>query len=106
MSGPLSHLTVLDLTGFLAGPYGTQIMGDLGARVIKIESADGDITRTTPPYFHKGDSAYYQSVNRNKESIVLNLKEAKGLEILLDLVKRSDLIIESFRPGVMKRLGL
>jgi CoA:oxalate CoA-transferase len=105
-SGPLSHLTVLDLTGFLAGPYGTQMLGDLGARVIKVEPVEGDITRTTPPYFHKGDSAYYLSVNRNKESLVLNLKEARGRDVFHALAKRADLVIESFRPGVMKRLGL
>src|SRR3954470_4591097 len=104
--GPLSHLTVLDLTGFLAGPYGAQVLGDLGARVIKIEPVEGDITRTTPPYFHKGDSAYYLSVNRNKESLVLNLKEARGREVFLELVKRAALVMESFRPGVMQRLRL
>lgn len=105
-SGLLSHVTVLDITNFLAGPYGSQAMGDLGARVIKIEPPDGDITRTTPPHFHKGDSAYYMSVNRNKESVVLNLKEKEGQAILLELAKKADIVFENYRPGVLKRLGI
>jgi CoA:oxalate CoA-transferase len=105
-TGPLSHVTVLDMTQFLAGPYGTQILGDLGARVIKIETPDGDITRKTPPYFHQGESAYFLSVNRNKESVVLNLKEARGRELFIELVKKVDIVIENYRPGVAKRLGI
>jgi crotonobetainyl-CoA:carnitine CoA-transferase CaiB-like acyl-CoA transferase len=104
--GPLSHITVLDMTQFLAGPYGSQILGDLGARIIKIEPGDGDITRNTPPYFHLGESAYFLSVNRNKESLVLNLKEARGRELFLELVKKADIVLENYRPGVMKRLGI
>ena len=104
--GPLSHVTVLDMTQFLAGPYGSQILGDLGARVIKIETPEGDITRNTPPHFHQGESAYFLSVNRNKESIVLNLKEARGRELFLDLVKKADVVLENYRPGVVKRLGI
>jgi len=105
-AGPLSHVVVLDMTQFLAGPYGSQILGDLGARVIKIETPDGDITRTTPPHFHQGESAYFLSVNRNKESIVLNLKEARGRELFLELVKKADIVLENYRPGVAKRLGI
>jgi crotonobetainyl-CoA:carnitine CoA-transferase CaiB-like acyl-CoA transferase len=105
-TGPLSHVTVLDMTQFLAGPYGSQILGDLGARIIKIETPDGDITRNTPPYFHQGESAYFISVNRNKESLVLNLKEPGGRELFLDLVKKADVVLENYRPGVMKRLGI
>ena len=105
-SGPLSHVTVLDMTQFLAGPYGSQILGDLGARVIKIETPVGDITRNTPPHFHQGDSAYFLSVNRNKESLVLNLKEARGREIFLELAKKADVVLENYRPGVVKRLGI
>jgi crotonobetainyl-CoA:carnitine CoA-transferase CaiB-like acyl-CoA transferase len=104
--GPLSNVTVLDLTQFLACPYGTQILGDLGARIIKIETADGDITRKMPPHFYKGDSAYFLSVNRNKESLVLNLKEKRGRELFLDLVRKADVVIENYRPGVVKRLGI
>jgi CoA:oxalate CoA-transferase len=105
-SGPLSHVTVLDMTQFLAGPYGSQILGDLGARIIKIETPDGDITRNTPPYFHQGESAYFLSVNRNKESLVLNLKEQRGRELFLDLVRKADIVLENYRPGVVKRLGI
>jgi CoA:oxalate CoA-transferase len=105
-TGPLSHVVVLDMTQFLAGPYGSQILGDLGARVIKIETPDGDITRNTPPYFHQGESAYFLSVNRNKESIILNLKEQRGRELFLDLVKKADVVLENYRPGVVERLGI
>jgi len=96
-SGLLSHVTVLDITNFLAGPYGSQVMADMGARVIKIEPPDGDITRTTPPHFLKGESAYYLSVNRNKESLVLNLKDKEGQAIFLDLVKKADIVFENYR---------
>lgn len=105
-TGPLSHLTVLDITNFLAGPYGSQALGDLGARVIKIEPPDGDITRSTPPHFLKGESAYYLSVNRNKESVVLNLKDKEGQALLLEMVKKVDIVFENYRPGVLKRLGI
>ncbi len=105
-AGPLSHVVVLDMTQFLAGPYGSQILGDLGARVIKIETPEGDITRNTPPHFHQGESAYFLSVNRNKESIVLNLKEARGRELFIELVKKADVVLENYRPGVAKRLGI
>lgn len=103
--GPLSHLTVIDLTQFLSGPYGTQILGDLGARVIKIESPEGDITHTLAPHFVKGESAYYLSVNRNKEDVVVDLKHPRGQELLLALVDKADIVMENFRPGVAKRLG-
>lgn len=102
----LSHLTVLDLTQFLAGPFLTQILGDLGARVIKIEGPSGDLTRSLPPHFIDGDSAYYHSVNRNKESLCLDLKSPSAREIIDRLVARSDAVVENFRPGVVDRLGL
>jgi crotonobetainyl-CoA:carnitine CoA-transferase CaiB-like acyl-CoA transferase len=105
-SGPLAHVTVLDITNFLAGPYGSQVMGDLGARVIKIEPPDGDITRTTPPHFLKGESAYYLSVNRNKESVVLNLKDKEGQALFLEMAKKADIVFENYRPGVLQRLGI
>lgn len=105
-TGPLKHLTVLDITQFLAGPYGTQILGDLGARVIKIEAPEGDITRSTPPHFLQGESGYYLSVNRNKESLVLNLKDKAGQALFLDLAKKADIVYENYRPGVLKRLGI
>ncbi len=105
-SGPLSRLVVLDLTQFLAGPYAAQIFGDLGARVIKIEPPGGEMTRTISPHFVKGESAYYLAVNRNKESLAIDLKHARGRAIMLDLVKRADIVLENFRPGVAARLGL
>jgi CoA:oxalate CoA-transferase len=104
--GPLSRLLVLDLTQFLAGPYAAQIFGDLGARVIKIEPPSGEMTRTIAPHFVKGESAYYLAVNRNKESLAIDLKHARGRAIMLDLVKRADIVLENFRPGVAARLGL
>jgi CoA:oxalate CoA-transferase len=102
----LTGVTVLDLTQFLAGPYGGQIFGDLGARVIKVEPPSGELTRHLPPHFFKGDSAYYLSVNRNKESIALDLKAEQGRELLRELVKKCDIVLESFRPGVAARLSL
>jgi crotonobetainyl-CoA:carnitine CoA-transferase CaiB-like acyl-CoA transferase len=105
-TGPLSRVVILDLTHFLAGPYGTQILGDLGARIIKIEPPEGDSTRYFPPHFVKGQSAYFLSVNRNKESVVIDLKQPAGRDLLLRMVARADVVMESFRPGVMARLGL
>lgn len=105
-SGPLSDLLILDLTLYMAGPYCTQILGDLGARVIKIERETGDYTRTLPPHFVKGNSAYFHSLNRNKESVVLDLKETRGRDLFLRLVQEADIVFENFRPGVMERLGL
>jgi CoA:oxalate CoA-transferase len=104
--GPLSRLLVLDLTQFLAGPYAAQIFGDLGARVIKIEPPGGEMTRSIAPHFVKGESAYYLAVNRNKESLAIDLKTARGRAILLDLVRHADIVLENFRPGVAARLGL
>jgi CoA:oxalate CoA-transferase len=104
--GPLARLLVLDLTQFLAGPYAAQIFGDLGARVIKIEPPAGEMTHTIAPHFVKGESAYYLSVNRNKENLAIDLKHARGRAIMLDLVRRADVVLENFRPGVAARLGL
>lgn len=103
----LAGLTVVDLTTFLSGPYATQILGDLGAEVIKIEQPGaGDATRILPPHFVHGDSAYFHSVNRNKQSIVLDLKRPAARDLLLRLLADADVLIENFRPGVMDRLGL
>jgi len=104
--GPLSRLLVLDLTQFLAGPYAGQIFGDLGARVIKIEPVGGEMARTIAPHFVKGESAYFLAVNRNKESLAVDLKHARGRSIVLDLAKGADIVLEAFRPGVAARLGL
>ena len=102
----LAGVRILDLSTFLSGPFCTQLLGDLGAEVIKVESPDGDQTRYLPPYFVGDDSVYYLSVNRNKKSIAIDLKTAKGRELLLDLAKKSDALIENFRPGVLDRLWM
>lgn len=107
-SGPLSQAVVLDLSIMLAGPYCTQILADLGARIIKLERLEGkgDFTRHLPPHFVKGTSAYFHSVNRNKESVVIDLKCPEGRDLFLKLVQKADIIVENYRPGVMERLGL
>ncbi|MDR7455319.1 MAG: CoA transferase [Armatimonadota bacterium] len=104
--GPLGDLLVLDLTRALAGPYCTTMLGDMGARVIKVESPDGgDDTRGWGPPFVGGESAYFLGVNRNKESLTLNLKHPAGQEVLRRLLARADVLVENFRPGIMDRLG-
>jgi CoA:oxalate CoA-transferase len=102
----LENVRVLDLTTFLSGPYGTQILGDLGANVVKVEPPGGDASRHIPPHFVDGDSAYYLSVNRNKRSIVANLKDARDREMVQSLAAVADVVIESNRPGVAAKLGL
>ncbi|MFZ2502676.1 MAG: CoA transferase [Nocardioides sp.] len=108
-AGPLAGATVIDLSRALAGPHAAQVLGDLGARVIKIESAGGDDTRGYgPPFVGPEDdpiSTYYLSCNRNKESIVLDLKSDDGRETLTRLLAVGDVLIENFRPGVLDRLG-
>ena len=107
LSPALSGITVLDLTTFLSGPYGTQVMADLGAEVIKIEQPDGgDPTRILPPHFVHGDSAYYLSINRGKKSVAIDLKSDVGRDLFLQLLAKADVLFENFRPGVMDRLGL
>jgi CoA:oxalate CoA-transferase len=103
---PLAGVRVLDLTQFLSGPYCSQIFGDLGAEVIKVESPEGDLARSIPPHFVGDDSVYYLSINRNKRSVVANLKSKEGLEIVRKLALASDIVLENFRPGVLDRLGL
>ncbi|WBO24503.1 CoA:oxalate CoA-transferase [Sphingomonas abietis] len=103
--GPLSGVLVIDLTHVLNGPFGTALMADLGARVIKIEPpVHGDDTRSNPPYVG-GKSLYFACVNRGKESIVLDLKAEEDRAIFLSMVKQADVLTENFRPGVMDRLG-
>lgn len=109
MSLPLSGITVLDLTHVLAGPFCTQIMGDLGAEVIKIERPGiGDQTRRMPPHFigEKKQSAYFLAINRNKKSLTLDLKSPEGKEIFYALTKKADVVINNFTPGTMEKLGL
>ncbi|MCB8877390.1 CoA:oxalate CoA-transferase [Acidisoma silvae] len=105
-SGPFSGLLVIDLTHVLNGPFGTTVLADLGARVVKIEPpGHGDDTRTYGPFV--GDqSLYFSFVNRGKESIVLNLKEDTDRALFLNMVRQADVLTENFRPGTMARLGL
>ncbi len=102
----LQNLTVLDLTRVVAGPFAGAILGDLGAHVIKIEMPEkGDDARAYGPY-ENGESMYYANLNRNKKGITLNLKSEKGKEVFLKLVKKADILLENYRPGVMEKLGL
>jgi crotonobetainyl-CoA:carnitine CoA-transferase CaiB-like acyl-CoA transferase len=110
--GPLADVLILDLTRALAGPHAAMMLGDLGARVIKIESATGDDTRAWgPPWAGpetpdgRRDSTYFLSANRNKESMVLDLKDAADADVLARLVARADVLLENFRSGVLDRLG-
>ena len=107
--GPLSDLLVLDLTRALAGPHAAMMLGDQGARVIKIESPSGDDTRSWgPPFVGPEDareSTYFLSANRNKESLVLDLKDPDDADVLARLVERADVLMENFRTGVLDRLG-
>ena len=105
--GPLSGLTVLDLTRVLSGPYCTMLLGDMGARVIKVEQPGrGDDTRRWGPPFLAGESTYFLSINRNKESVTLDFKHPEGRAALEALVARADVLVENFRPGTLARLGL
>jgi crotonobetainyl-CoA:carnitine CoA-transferase CaiB-like acyl-CoA transferase len=111
MSGnplPLSGVLVLDLSRVLAGPYATMMMADLGARVIKVEHPDGgDVTRGWgPPFDETGESAYFLSVNRNKESLALDLSSEAGRTSIEILARRADVLVENFPPGVLERFGL
>ena len=107
--GPLCDLLVLDLTRALAGPHAAMMLGDLGARVIKIESPAGDDTRSWGPPFvgpeEARESTYFLSANRNKESLVLDLKDPADREVLARLVARADVLLENYRVGVLDRLG-
>jgi crotonobetainyl-CoA:carnitine CoA-transferase CaiB-like acyl-CoA transferase len=104
---PLDGITVLDLTRVLSGPYCTMLLGDMGARVIKIEQpGKGDDTRQWGPPFLEGESTYFLSINRNKESVTLDFKKPEGRAILDRLLGTCDIVIENFRPGTLAKLGL
>jgi crotonobetainyl-CoA:carnitine CoA-transferase CaiB-like acyl-CoA transferase len=104
---PLDGLTVLDLTRVLSGPYCTMLLADMGARVIKIERPGrGDETRTWGPPFVAGESTYFLSINRNKESVTLDFKMPAGRDALDRLIARADVLVENFRPGTLDRCGL
>ncbi|MGH2588633.1 MAG: CaiB/BaiF CoA transferase family protein [Dehalococcoidia bacterium] len=107
MPGPLHDIRVLDLSRVLAGPYAAMTLGDMGADVIKVEQpGEGDETRGWGPPWAGGESAYYLSVNRNKRGITLNLKHEDARRVLLELVRRSDVLIENFKRGTMERMDL
>src|SRR5579872_3863914 len=105
-SAPLAGIRILDLSVSVAGPFSSMLLADMGAEVIKIEPPSGDISRKWgPPFVEDNSSAYFYSLNRNKKSISLNLKEAGDKEIFTSLIRKSDVLIESFRPGVLDKLG-
>jgi crotonobetainyl-CoA:carnitine CoA-transferase CaiB-like acyl-CoA transferase len=107
VSGPLAGILVCDLTRVLSGPYCTQMLSDLGARVIKVERpGTGDDTRAWGPPWVGGTAAYFMSANRNKESIAVDLKHPDGLAVVRRLAARADVLVENFRPGTADELGL
>ncbi len=102
----LDGVKVLDLTRFLAGPFGAMVLADMGADVLKVEQLTGDPTRENPPYYHQGDSAYFLAINRNKRSIALDIRSPEGAEVLRKLVAESDVVIDNLRAPQRKKLGL
>jgi crotonobetainyl-CoA:carnitine CoA-transferase CaiB-like acyl-CoA transferase len=105
-TGPLSGLLVADFSRILAGPYATMLLADLGAEVVKVESPAGDDTRTWSPPVRDGISTYYLGVNRNKRSVALDLKDERDVGLARELARRSDILIENFKPGGLGRFGL
>lgn len=105
-NGPLSGITVLEVGVFIAGPFATMQLADMGARVIKIETpGSGDATRASGPFI-EGESSPFMRLNRNKESIVLDLKSEEGRESLMKLLRTADVVVENLRPGSLKKMGL
>jgi crotonobetainyl-CoA:carnitine CoA-transferase CaiB-like acyl-CoA transferase len=104
--GPLDGLVVADLSRVLAGPYCSMLLADLGATVIKVESPAGDDTRTWMPPEHNGTATYYLSINRNKQSVVLDFTDPDDIALVHELFRRSDIVIENFKPGGLEKFGL
>ncbi len=102
----LSGYKVLDLTTFLSGPFCTQVLADLGADVVKVEPPAGDSSRHIPPHFVGNDSAYFLANNRNKRSVVADLKTKDGQALVLDLIAKADVVVDNYRPGVLQRLNI
>jgi crotonobetainyl-CoA:carnitine CoA-transferase CaiB-like acyl-CoA transferase len=106
LAGPLTGVRVLDCTSVLLGPYAAQQLGDLGADVVKIEPPDGDTTRQLGPRRHPGMAALFLSCNRNKRSLVLDLKLEAGRHAMSKLVARADVLVHNYRPEPAARLGM
>ena len=106
MSGPLHGVRVIDCTTVVLGPWAAQQLGDLGAEVIKVEPPEGDTTRQLGPMRNPGMGAFYLAVNRNKRSIVLDLKQEAARQVLLRLASNADVVMHNYRPRAAKRLGL
>jgi crotonobetainyl-CoA:carnitine CoA-transferase CaiB-like acyl-CoA transferase len=106
MPGPLAGLLVADFSRILAGPYASMLLGDLGADVVKVESPAGDDTRTWQPPVRGTESTYYLGVNRNKRSVVLDLKDTDDVVLARELAARADIVLENFKPGGLRKFGL
>src|ERR1039458_8722059 len=105
MAKPLAGIKVIELANFIAGPLCGTLLADMGADVIKVEPPKGDMSRATPP-IRNGESVSFVALNRNKRSLVLNLKRPEAIEILLKLAAQSDVFVEAYRPGALEKLGL
>jgi CoA:oxalate CoA-transferase len=105
MTKPLAGIKVIELANFIAGPLCGTLLADMGADVIKVEPPKGDMSRATPP-IRNGESVSFVALNRNKRSLVLDLKRPEAIEILLNLARQSDVLIEAYRPGALEKLGL
>ncbi len=105
-TGPLAGVVIADFSRVLAGPYATMLLADMGATVIKVESPDGDDTRSYMPPVREGEATFFLAVNRNKHSIALDLKDPDDLDVARSLIRSADVMIENFKPGNMTRLGL
>ena len=104
-AGPLAGVRILDFCSFINGAYSAALMGDLGAEVVKVEPLTGDLSRAWGPFL-KGESRFYQAWNRNKRGIALDLTSIAGREVVYDLVRHADVVIENFRPSVTSKLGI
>ena len=106
---PLAGVRILDLTQVQLGPCATQVLGDFGAEIVKVERLGaGDLSRSTDPFITEpgGQSAYFMALNRNKRSLAVDMGKPEGREIVLDLARQADVLVHNFRPGVVDRLGL
>jgi crotonobetainyl-CoA:carnitine CoA-transferase CaiB-like acyl-CoA transferase len=106
MAGPLKGVRIIDMTTVAMGPYATQILGDMGADVIKVEAPEGDVFRNAAPARHPGMGAAFLNLNRNKRSVVLNLKKEEDKAVLMRLLKDADVFVSNTRPQALRKLGL